>query len=170
MATNKPSAGMKITKKDGVTFESNIDHVMWTMEELIHAANKDVAKYIRKMIGNKLVALYQDKYVKGAKIRQRKGELKKKYPRGAAQYWARRQQLDLLIGFQNLKKGQKPLWYGQFQELGDYGHPKLGLLRNTVFENIPMINRIQAQYLTALNDKNPTIPNNGPDESGEGET
>lgn len=163
MATNKPSAGMKITKKDGVTFESNIDHVMWTMEELIHAANKDVAKYIRKEAGNLLFDEYAGKFVKGSKERERTGKFYRKYVNRAIQYWARKQELDLQIGYKNHS------WLTQ-QELGEYGYRKLSAIRDTVYKSIPMINRIQSQYLTALNDKNPSIPNNGPDESGEGET
>ena len=33
-----PNAKMKITKKDGVTFQSNVNHVEFTLEELIESA------------------------------------------------------------------------------------------------------------------------------------
>ncbi len=153
----RPNAKMRISKKNGITFASSVDYVQWTIQELTLAALKDIARLIRKRVGDQIVGLYDASYIKGGVIKDRTGEFKKSYARKAVQYWARRKELDLQIGFQNLKKQPKPLWYGQFQELGDYGHPKKAFLRNAVFSSINDIKSIEAQYLTALNSKNPNV-------------
>lgn len=149
---NRPSAKMRITKRDGVTFQSNVEHAQWAIGELIDASNRDVGKFIRKEVGNRLVAEFEGTYVKGTIAERRTGTFQAKYARKALQYWARKRDHDLLIGFKQWS------WYGTTQELGDYGYPKLGILRNAVYSNIPEIRKIQAQYLTALNSDNPSIP------------
>ena len=58
-----PKAGMKISK-DGIKFESNVDHVMFTIEELIHSANRDVGKFLRRKIADKIFAEYKENFVK----------------------------------------------------------------------------------------------------------
>lgn len=156
-----PNAKMKITKKDGVTFQSNVNHVEFTLEELIHAANKDVARFIRREVADLLFNEYKDTYVKGSKETTRGNKFYKRYANRTVQYWARRRELDLQIGYKHHN------WMTQ-QELGDYGYKRLGAIRNTVYKNIPMINKIQAQYLTAMNDDKPKT-NNGIPEVGEGD-
>lgn len=49
-------------------------------------------------------------------------------------------------------------WYGTWAELGDKSQPKRGILRDTAFEHVDEIQTIQAQYLSALNEKNPDVP------------
>lgn len=148
----RPSAGMKVKKNGDVTFQSNVDHVKFTMGELIDAANRDVGKFIRKLVGNKLVELYKNEYVKGSIVKERTGTFDPSYPRKSLAYWARKKEHDLLIGFKNHS------WYGTHQELGDYNYPKKGILRTTVMENIDKIREIQSQYLTELNKEVPRIP------------
>lgn len=155
-----PRAGMKITKKDGVTFESNVDHVMFTIEELIHSANRDVGKFISRAVKDELVKNYKPSYTKGQLIKPRTGKFLISKAGKTTQYWARRKELDLQIGFKNYN------WMTQ-QELGESNYPRLGLLRNTVAKNVNMINNIQSKYLTALNDEKPSIPS-GKDE-GDGD-
>lgn len=155
-----PRAGMNISKKDGVTFESNIDHVLFTIEELIHSANRDVGKFITSAVKDELVKNYKPSYTKGQRVRPRTGKFLISKAGKTTQYWARRKELDLQIGFKNYN------WMTQ-QELGESNYPRLGLLRNAVAKNISTINRIQGQYLTELNKDNPTIPN-GKDE-GDGD-
>ena len=41
-------------------------------------------------------------------------------------------------------------WYGVAQELGDSKMQKLGILRNTTYDNIPTIVEIESKYLSAL--------------------
>lgn len=155
-----PKAGMKITKKDGVTFESNVDHVMFTLEELIHAANRDVGKFITRAVKDEIAKNYKPSFTKGQHVRPRKGKFLISKAGKTTQYWARRKDLDLLIGFKNYN------WMTQ-QELGESNYRRLGLLRNTVAKNVDMINKIQGQYLTAMNKDKPSIPS-GKDE-GDGE-
>ena len=144
----KPNAGMKITKKDGLTFESNVDTVLYTLEELIHAANRDVGKYVSKQT------------VRGRRIAARKNKFKKTYANKSVQYWARKKELDVQVGYKH------PSWMMQ-QELGEYNYPRLGLLRTTVAKSIPEINRIQSQYVKKMNDKKPDIPNGNDEGDGE---
>lgn len=62
----------------------------------------------------------------------------------ATQWWVRRRELNLQVGI-------KPNgFYGGYQELGSSKTKKLGLLQKAVKENIPMIIKIQSQYLSAL--------------------
>ena len=155
-----PRAGMKITKKDGVTFESNVDHVMFTIEELIHSANRDVGKFISRAVKDELVKNYKPSYTKGQLIKPRTGKFLISKAGKTTQYWARRKDLDLQIGFKNYN-------FMTQQELGESNYPRLGLLRNAVAKNVNMINNIQSKYLTALNDEKPSIPS-GKDE-GDGD-
>lgn len=156
----RPNAKMKITKKDGVTFQSSVEHVLFTMEELIHAANRDVGKFITRAVKDELVKNYKPSYTRGKSIRPRKGKFLVSKAGKTTQYWARRKELDLLIGFKNYN------WMTQ-QELGESNYQRLGLLRNTTAKNIDMINKIQGQYLTALNDEKPSIPSGNDEGDGE---
>lgn len=151
-----PNAGMKISKVNGITFESGVDHVKFTLEELIHAANKDVAKFLRREVANKIFETYKPVYVKGAIKNRRNEALKKKWVNATVQYWARKKELDLIIGYKNYN------WMTQ-QELGEYGYERLGILRDIVMKNIANINKIQAQYLTELNNDSPNTDNGIPD-------
>ncbi|MFL8888930.1 hypothetical protein [Helcococcus kunzii] len=155
-----PRSGMKISKKDGVIFENNIDHVMYTIEELIHSANRDVGKFITRAVKDELIKQYEPNYTKGKMIKPRTGKFLRSKAGKTVQYWARKQELDLLVGFKNHN------WMTQ-QELGDSNYQRLGLLRNTVAKNVDMINKIQGQYLTALNKDKPNIPSGKDEGSGD---
>lgn len=131
-----PNTKMKI-KKDGVIFESNVNAVEYTMRELTIAANRDVGKFIRKRVLEKL-----------RKLRGMKGN---KRLWSTMQFWARKIDLDVLVGHKHSS------WYSSLGDQGQKGQPKRNILRETVFENISEINKIQAQYLSALNDENPRV-------------
>src|SRR5690606_2719921 len=62
----------------------------------------------------------------------------------SAQYWVRKWEPDLQIGFKH------DAWYGARSELGTHGSPARGILRSTVYENIDEMRRIQSQYLSAI--------------------
>ena len=143
-----PSAKMKINK-DGVKFESNVDAIKYALVELERAALRDTAKFIRKRMIEKLKAL--------------SGMKKNKRIYSSSQYWVRKRETDLQIGFKH------NTWYGVLQELGDRGQPKRNILRSTVMENIDEIQRIQAQYLSALSQEKPDIPSEEEYKSPEGE-
>lgn len=62
-------------------------------------------------------------------------------------YWARKRETDLIVGIKHWA------WYGVDQELGTSKQPKHGILRNTVYNNIDEIEKIEAQYLSAIEDE-----------------
>lgn len=120
-------------KKDGIEFISNVDRAQYTIQELSRAAMKDVGKFLRKRVVQEL------KQLPGMKRHRRIYNL---------QYWARRKEADLQIGFKH------EAWYSVNQELGTKGMPKKGILRETVFKHIDDIRRIEGQYLSAIEDEN----------------
>lgn len=117
---------VKITK-NGVEYLNNVDRANYTIQELTRAALRDVGKLVAK--------------------RTKQG-IKKKTGRAAknTQYWVRKKDADLQVGF---KPGG---WYAGYQELGTSKQPKIGALFNAVADNIDEIRRIQAQYLSAIQD------------------
>lgn len=117
---------VKITK-NGVEYLNNVDRANYTIQELTRAALRDTAKLITK------------------RTRQ---NIKRKTGRAAknTQYWLRKKEADLQVGF---KPGG---FYAGFQELGTSKTPKIGALHNAVTDNINEIRKIQAQYLSAIQD------------------
>jgi len=149
-----PKSVMKINKK-GIQYTSNVDQAKYTINELSRAALRDVAKFIRKEMIKEMKEL--------------PGMRRSKRPYKAVGYWVRKREADLQIGFGNTKDNVSgDTWYGIQQELGSVGKggaktkggkvnftrtvPKKGIMRNTVYKNIPKIIEIQSQYLSALND------------------
>ena len=123
-----PPSKMKMSKKDGVQLVDSTEKANYYIEELTRAALRDVGKFIVRETKSK--------------IRKRTGKLAKNI-----QYWVRKRETDLLVGF---KPGG---WYGIFQELGTTKQPKIGALRSSVDDNIDMIQRIEGQYLSAIADE-----------------
>lgn len=120
--------------KNGVEFVSNVDRAQYTITELTRAALRDSAKFIRKRAVDE--------------IRTLPGMRRSRRPYRSTQYWVRRWENDLQVGF---KHGT---WYGVEQELGTNGQPARNILRNSVYNNIDQIRRIQGQYLSAIEDEN----------------
>ena len=131
-----PRSVTKVTK-DGVEFTSNVDRAKFLLTELQRAALRDVAKLIRKRMIQKLKTL--------------PGMKRSKRIYSSTQYWVRRRETDLLIGFKH------DSWYGAQQELGTKGQPSRNILRDTVMENLDDIKRIQGQYLSAIEEENKAI-------------
>lgn len=123
-----PNAKIKISKDGNVTFKDNIDATQYYLNELTRAALRDVGKFVCKMTRQK--------------IRRRTGRVAKN-----TQYWVRKKETDLLVGF---KPGG---WYGGYQELGTTNQPKVGALYNSVADNIDKIREIEAQYLSGIRDE-----------------
>lgn len=128
-----PPSVVKINR-DGVEFTSNVDRVQYTLEELERAALRETAKFLRRRMVQKLKKLPGMR--RGRRIYN------------STQYWVRRREVDLLIGF---KHGT---WYGVDQELGTEGQPRRNILRGTVMEHIDEIRLIQGQYISAIEDEN----------------
>lgn len=134
-------------KKDGIEFTNNVDAVNYTLKELIRAALRDCGK----LFCNRFRQAYY------AHFKRRKGRVGK-----YTQYWVRSKQEtpDLLVGI-------KPnAFYGGMQEFGSSKTPRLGLMTSTVQDNIDNMQKIQAQYLSALNQDNPNVPSEGDYEGG----
>lgn len=117
---------VKITK-NGVEYLNNVDRANYTIQELTRAALRDTAKLV---------------------MRKTKQGIKKRTGRAAknTQYWLRKKEADLQVGF---KPGG---FYAGFQELGTSKQPKIGALHNAVADNINEMRKIQAQYLSAIQD------------------
>jgi hypothetical protein len=121
-------------KKGGVEFTSSVDRAKYLLVELQRAALRDVAKFIRKRMIEKLKKL--------------PGMRRSKRIYKSTQYWVRKKETDLLLGFKH------DSWYGAKQETGTSKQPKRGILRDTVFENIDQIQIIQGKYLSAIEKEN----------------
>jgi hypothetical protein len=121
-------------KKGGVEFTSNVDQAKYLLVELQRAALRDVAKFIRKRMIEKL--------------RKLPGMRRSKRLYKSTQYWVRKKETDLVLGFKH------DSWYGVKQETGTSKQPKRGILRDTVFENIDQIQIIQGKYLSAIEKEN----------------
>ncbi|MGD6832579.1 HK97-gp10 family putative phage morphogenesis protein [Sutcliffiella halmapala] len=128
-----PKSVTKI-KKEGVEFISNVDKVQYTLAELSRAALRDTAKFLRKRLT--------------AKYRALPGMKRSRRVYKSTQYWLRRKESDLVIGHKH------DTWYGARSELGSHGQPARNILRETVYENINEIRKIQGQYLSAIESEN----------------
>jgi hypothetical protein len=129
---------VKITR-NGVEYTNSVELVQYTLNELIRAALRDCGKLLCTRFR---IAYY------GA-FKRKKGRVGK-----FTQYWVRTRQEtpDLLVGI-------KPnAFYGMFQEIGSSKTDKLGLLSMVARENIDEMQRIQAQYLSAIESPDPQIP------------
>ena len=120
-------------KKGNVVYTSSVDRAQYTIRELTRAALRDVGKYVSRLCNSEAMKLPGLK--KSRRVRGRTS---------AFQYWARKQECDLQVG---IKHGT---WYGEQQELGTRNQPKRGILRNSVYNNIPKIVEIESKYLSAL--------------------
>ncbi len=128
-----PKSVTKIDRQGGVTYTSNVDRINYTIEELTRRALFDTAKYVRKIMVTKL------KTLPGMKRSRRVYR--------STQYWVRRRETDLQIGFKH------DSWYGARSELGAHGSPARNILRDAVYNNIGQIRQIQGQYLSAIQDE-----------------
>ena len=132
-----PPSVTRVTK-DGLKIVSNVDRCAYTIRELTRAALRDVGKYVCITSNKAAQKLYHNSMKKSKRVRGSKG---------AFQYWARKNEGDLLVG---IKHGT---WYGTEQELGSGKMKKHGILTNAVQDNIRDIIRIESQYLSALEDE-----------------
>lgn len=121
-------------RRDGVEYVSNVERTKYTLLELTRAALKDVARFLRRRMLDK--------------ARKMPGMKRGRRIPNAFQYWVRRRETDLIIGIKH------DTWYGADQELGTNGQPKRSVLRQTAYENINEIRKIQGKYLSAIEDEN----------------
>ena len=133
-------------RRNGVEIVSKVDRANYTIEQLVHAANVDVGKYMQSRMRKE--------------ARQQPGMRRSKRVNKAFQYWAKRKEAILEIG---VKHGT---WYGEHQELGTRRQPKRGIIRGTVKQNINEIRKIQGAYISAIEDENRALGLLKPDEEG----
>ena len=141
-----PKSVTRYSNKNGVTFISNVDAIKYTLKELSRAALRDVAKVLRKKI------IFKLKKLPGMKKNRRLFK--------STQYWVRKREADLQIGFKH------NTWYGVNQELGTNKMKKLGVLRDTVFESLREIQEIESRYLSNID--SPGAIDEGETRSGDG--
>lgn len=123
-------------KKDGVEYVSDVDKANYTITELTRAAMRDVGKFIVRRCNEKAQKLPGMK--RNPRVRGKNSTF---------QYWARKQDCDLQVGT------KQETWYGFKQELGTSQMKQLGIIKNTTYENIAEIVKIESQYLSALEDE-----------------
>lgn len=124
-----------------MTLTSNVDRANYLITELTRAAMRDVAKYVLRIVR--------------ANVRSISGYTRRmRYATMRYQYWVRKKECDLQLGIENTAKGAETAWWADQSELGTGGQPKRGFLRAAVYENIEMIRKIEAQYLSAIEDEN----------------
>jgi len=131
-----PKSVTRITK-DGVKIIDSVDKAQYTITELSRAALRDSAKFIRRKMNDE--------------VRKLPGMRRARRPYRSNQYWVRRRETDLLVGFRH------NTWYGVQQELGTEGQPARNILRNSVYNNVDQIRIIQGQYLSAIENENRAI-------------
>lgn len=131
-----PKSVVKI-RKDRVEFVSSVDRAKYTINELSRAALKDTARFLRRRMIDKLKEL--------------PGMRRSRRLYRSTQYWVRRRETDLQIGFKH------DSWYGARSELGTHNQPARHILRDTTYENIDQIRIIQGQYLSAIEDENKAL-------------
>jgi len=131
-----PKSVIKV-KKDGVEYISNVDRAKYTLQELSRAALKDVAKFLRRRMVDELKKL--------------PGMKRNKRIYNSTQYWVRKKDADLQIGIKH------DTWYGVNQELGSKNMPKKGVVRETTFNNIDEIRRIEGMYIKEIEDENKAL-------------
>lgn len=135
-----PESVTKVYKSGHVVFTSKVDRANYLISELTRAAMKDVGKTITKLVRKKVSGISDN--------------LKNmKYAYSRYQYWVRKRENDLQLGIENTSKGAVSAWWADQAELGTSKQPKRGLLRSTVYDNIDLIRKIEAQYLSAIEDE-----------------
>lgn len=126
-----PKSVVKL-KKDHIEYTSNVERTKYLLSELTRAALRDVGKFITK----------RTRQVYQTRLKKHSGRLAKNI-----QYWVRKRDADLQIGY---KPGG---FYGGFFELGTSQHPKVGAMQETVMNNINEIRDIQGKYLSAIEEE-----------------
>lgn len=139
------SVPKSVTKidKNGVTFISSVDRCQYTIRELTRAALRDVGKFVRREFKTQYYKRFHKRTGKGPKAVRYTvfASAKTIYPR-------------IEIGLPQSAPG-KPVegFYSFFQEVGTSRQPKVGILTNTVKDNVATIVTIESQYLSALEDE-----------------
>ena len=133
-----PKSVVKV-KKGNVEYTSNVDACQYYIHELTRAALRDVAKFVKAEFKRVYYDYYEKHSGKGGKVLSYKVISSKSTTAPRVQIGLSGKKVD---GF-----------YAFFQEFGSSTTPKLGLLTNTVEDNIPKIVEIESKYLSGLEDE-----------------
>lgn len=134
-----PKSVVKFSK-NGVEFTSNVDRANYLITELTRAAMRDVGRLVTRECAIRVRAI-------SPQLRKARWAPKR------YQYWVRKRENDLQVGIENTKHGAETAWWADQAELGTNGQPKRGILRGSVFDHIEDIRKIEAQYLSAIEDE-----------------
>lgn len=152
------------TFADGhVEFRDYTNLAEYSIRDLTAFAMTDVGKYI---CNNVRLLLQKDQPELVGKARRRVFN--------AYQYWNRKWENDLIVGIKNLTQypskygsgyhssGERnyDAWYSVGFEIGMQGGvrmPRKAFLQNFVYQHVDMIRKIEAQYLTAINQDNDSL-------------
>lgn len=129
-----PKSVVKIKRK-GVEFVSNVNRAEYTLTELTRAALRDIGKLLTFNARDKVRAIANKTMRRSKRVSN------------SWQFWNRKRSMDLVVGIKH------DTWYGVDQELGTDNQPKRDILRKTVFENLSLIQEIQAKYLKHIEDE-----------------
>ena len=135
-----PKSVTKVNK-NGIEFVSNVDRVNYTLKELQKAALRDVAKFLRRRI-KELVP------IKEGILKRNVGTWVRKDKNGTPR---------LQVGvYDRARAKQKGYTYAYHAHLVEFGTVKTRprpFLRPPVYDNIDEIQKIQAKYLSAIEDE-----------------
>ena len=136
-----PKSVVKI-RKDGVIYTSSVDRTEYTMLELERAGLRDSGKFLKKTIK--------------ALIPKDEGHARKSLATWVRKPW-KGQAAHLQVGIYNKKTAEKKgLFYVAYFHLIEFGSRKLKALRpitKGTKDNIDTVRKIQAQYLSYIEDE-----------------
>lgn len=130
-----PKSVIRFKRGNQVEYVSEVDAVKYSISELTRAAMRDVGKYVTRLCNTEAMKFHGGGLRKTKRVRGKNSSF---------QYWARKRETDLQVGINH------DTWYGVAQELGTSKVKKRGVLRNTVYSNIPKIVEIESKYLSGL--------------------
>lgn len=133
----------KITK-NGVEFIDGTDRASYCISELTRAAMRDVGKFVTRRARTAFYGIF----------RRISGKARR-----SIQYWVPKKDYGKIVQNAVLYVGYKtkvPGFYAAFAEKGTKFIKARSVLTDTVSENLDMIRRIEAQYLSAIE-----LPDNG---------
>ena len=137
-----PKSVVKVNK-NGVQYTSNVDAAQYYIHELTRAALRDVGKFVKKMWRS----AYYEHFTKRTGDAGR--ALSYKVISSKTTTAPR-----IEMGLEHSRKGKNvDGFYAFFQEFGTSKTPRLGLLSNTVEDNIAKIVEIESKYLSGLEDE-----------------
>ena len=137
-----PKSVVKIKKGD-VVYTSSVARANYFIFELSRAALRDVGRFVRSQFRQSYYRSLQKHTGQGPKALSFNviSSRNTKYPR-------------VEIGIEHSYPGNEVKgFYTFFHELGTSRHKKQGILKKTVYNNIPQIIEIESQYLSALEDE-----------------